>query len=112
MSGINVIITGYSKKFFEAHREEILLHKAAKDAFSNIEGPIPKIKELNEENEDLANFFGKYMKCPIPYLIYCGYNNEFDIMSKFGVSQEMAKNVSIKTKCGKSIHIWSINTFL
>ena len=40
---------GYSKKFFEAHREEILLHKAAKDAFSNIEGPIPKIKELNEE---------------------------------------------------------------
>lgn len=33
------------------------------------------------------------MKCPIPYLIYCGYDNEFDIMSKFGVSQEMAKNV-------------------
>lgn len=50
-------------------------------------------EELNEENEDLANFFGKYMKCPIPYLIYCGYDNEFDIMSKFGVSQEMAKNV-------------------
>ena len=40
---------GYSKKFFEAHREEILLHKAAKDAFSKIEGPIPKLKDLNEE---------------------------------------------------------------
>jgi hypothetical protein len=43
--------SGYSKKFFEEHREEITLHKAAKEAFSKIEGPIPKIKELNEEYE-------------------------------------------------------------
>ena len=42
---------GYSKKFFEEHREEITLHKAAKEAFSKIKGPIPKIKELNEEYE-------------------------------------------------------------
>lgn len=41
--------SGYSKQFFEAHREEITLHKAAKDAFSQIEGAIPKLKELNEE---------------------------------------------------------------
>lgn len=41
--------SGYSKKFFEEHREEITLHKAAKEAFSQIKGPIPKIKELNEE---------------------------------------------------------------
>ena len=40
---------GYSKKFFEEHREAITLHKAAKEAFSKIEGPIPKIKGLNEE---------------------------------------------------------------
>ena len=40
---------GYSKKFFEEHREAITLHKAAKEAFSKIEGPIPKIKDLNEE---------------------------------------------------------------
>jgi hypothetical protein len=43
--------SGYSKKFFEEHREEITLHKAAKEAFSKIKGPIPKIKELNEEYE-------------------------------------------------------------
>ena len=43
--------SGYSKKFFEEHREEITLHKAAKEAFSQIEGPIPKIKQLNEEYE-------------------------------------------------------------
>lgn len=42
--------SGYSKKFFEAHREEITLHKAAKEAFSNLpDGKIPKIKDLNEE---------------------------------------------------------------
>lgn len=41
--------SGYSKKFFEAHREEITLHKAAKEAFSKIKGKIPTIKELNVE---------------------------------------------------------------
>lgn len=41
--------SGYSKKFYEDHREEITLHKAAKDAFSKIKGKIPTIKELNAE---------------------------------------------------------------
>lgn len=49
---------GYSKKFLEEHREEITLHKAAKDAFNrwgNSEtgkgrgGKIPTIRELNQE---------------------------------------------------------------
>ena len=42
--------SGYSKKFFEAHREEITLHKAAKQAFTelNVE-KLPTIRELNEE---------------------------------------------------------------
>ena len=41
--------SGYSKRYFEQHREEITLHKASKEAFSKIDGRIPKIKELNEE---------------------------------------------------------------
>ena len=42
--------SGYSKKFYEAHRDEITLHKAAKEAFSRLpDGKIPKVKELNEE---------------------------------------------------------------
>ncbi|CRZ35092.1 relaxase/mobilization nuclease-like protein [Herbinix hemicellulosilytica] len=47
--------SGYSKKFFEAHREEITLHKAAKEAFSALpesqkkDGRIPTVKQLNEE---------------------------------------------------------------
>jgi len=44
---------GYSKQFFEAHREEILLHKAAKEAFGQLEGGIPKIKDLNQEYAEL-----------------------------------------------------------
>lgn len=43
--------SGYSKKFFEEHREEITLHKAAKEAFSKIHGKIPSIRELNQEYE-------------------------------------------------------------
>lgn len=41
---------GYSKKFFEAHREEIIIHKAAKQAFDELGlKKIPRVKELNEE---------------------------------------------------------------
>ena len=42
--------SGYSKKFMEAHREEITLHKAAKTAFDALSvKKLPKIRELNEE---------------------------------------------------------------
>ena len=41
--------SGYSKKFFEEHREEITLYKASREAFSKIEGKIPRIKDLNAE---------------------------------------------------------------
>ena len=39
---------GYSKKFLEAHREDILIHKAAKQAFEGLKH-IPRVKELNAE---------------------------------------------------------------
>ena len=41
---------GYSRNFFEAHRKEITLHKAAKDAFDRLElKKISRVAELNEE---------------------------------------------------------------
>lgn len=41
---------GYSKKFLEAHREEITLHKAAKATFDKLGvGKLPKVKELSIE---------------------------------------------------------------
>ena len=45
---------GYSKKFFEAQREEITLHKAAKQAFDELGvEKIPKMKELSEEYAEI-----------------------------------------------------------
>ena len=42
--------SGYSSKFLEAHREEITLHRAAKDAFDETGlKKLPKVKELNAE---------------------------------------------------------------
>ena len=45
---------GYSKKIFEAHREEITLHKAAKAAFNEAGlKKLPKVKTLNAEYAEL-----------------------------------------------------------
>lgn len=42
--------SGYSKKFFETHREQITLHKAAKEAFDQLGvKKLPRIKDLNSE---------------------------------------------------------------
>ena len=42
--------SGYSKKFFEEHRQEITLHQAAKEAFNRLDSrKLPKVKELSEE---------------------------------------------------------------
>ena len=41
---------GYSKKFLEAHREEITIHRAAKAAFDELGvKKLPKVKELSAE---------------------------------------------------------------
>ena len=46
--------TDYSKKFLEAHREEITLHKAAKAAFDEAGlQKLPKVKELDAEFAEL-----------------------------------------------------------
>lgn len=45
---------GYSKKFFEVHREEIPIHKAAKQAFDQLpDKKIPSRKSLHEEFHQL-----------------------------------------------------------
>lgn len=46
--------SGYSKKFLEAHREEVTLHKAAKAAFDEAGlQKLPKVKELDAEFAEL-----------------------------------------------------------
>lgn len=41
--------SGYSKSFYAAHEEQIIIHKAAKKAFDGIQGKIPTIKALSAE---------------------------------------------------------------
>lgn len=46
--------SGYSKKFLEEHREEISLHKAAKQTFDQLEGKkLPSRQSLHEEFNQL-----------------------------------------------------------
>ena len=46
--------SGFSVDFFEAHREAITLHKAAKDAFDKLPGrKVPSRQSLNEEYHEL-----------------------------------------------------------
>ena len=48
--------SGYSKKYFEKYREEITIHKAAKEAFSKYpKGKIPKMKDLNAEYSEVLS---------------------------------------------------------
>ena len=56
---------GYSKKFLEEHRQEILLHKAAKNAFDELGvKKLPKVKELNAEYAEILaekkKLYGEY----------------------------------------------------
>ena len=45
---------GYSRKFFEEHREAVTLHKAAKEAFERLGfQKLPRVKELNAEYTQL-----------------------------------------------------------
>ena len=46
--------SGYDKDFFEAHREEITLHRAAKEAFNRYKGKkLPKVNELSEQYREV-----------------------------------------------------------
>ena len=48
--------SGYSRKFFEEHRAELTLHKAAKDAFNERgEEKLPTIRQLRQEYAELIS---------------------------------------------------------
>ena len=45
---------GYCKKFLEEHRQEILLHKAAENAFDELHlKKLPKVKDLSAEYAEI-----------------------------------------------------------
>ena len=70
---------GYSRKFFEAHRKELTLHKAAKDAFSQSGfQKIPKVRELNEEFQELLTR---------KKAAYSEYHQSKDTMKKYNLAR-------------------------
>lgn len=75
---------GYSKKFFEAHREELTLHKAAKAAFDELGvKTLPKVKDLNAE---YAQVLAEKKKA------YAGYHAAKQRMQEYRKAQ---KNVEL-----------------
>lgn len=47
--------SGYSKSFYAAHEEQIIIHKAAKKTFDGIQGKIPTIKALSAEYSEVLS---------------------------------------------------------
>ncbi len=45
----------FSPKFYEVHREELTLRKAAQKKFDQLDGKIPKLKDLNREYSELMD---------------------------------------------------------
>lgn len=65
---------GYNKRFFEENREALTLHKAAKETFEKMDGPIPKLKDLNEEYASLYSekkmLYAEYRKAKDEMIAY------------------------------------------
>ena len=47
--------SGYDKRFYAEHEQEIIIHKAAKKAFDAIPGKIPTIKALSAEYSEVLS---------------------------------------------------------
>ncbi|SCX84604.1 relaxase/mobilization nuclease domain-containing protein [Butyrivibrio sp. INlla14] len=90
--------SGYSKRFFEEHREAITLCKAAKETFSKIQGNIPKIKELNLEYgqvlQEKKQTYAEYRQAKKDMKDYQTAKYNVDLFLKF----EEQRNLSEKQK--------------
>lgn len=57
-----------------------------------------EIKHIVEEDEDdsddnLCEYFSKYLRCPIPYVLYLGLESKIDIISRFSISYQQSEIV-------------------
>ena len=62
--------------------------------FHEIKHYVDEDYDESSPDDDLAEHFGKYFACPTPYLIVKGITHPSDIISRFGVSAEMACYIS------------------
>ena len=89
---------GYSKKFLEAHREEIQIHKAAKESFDKLGvSKIPRVKELNQQISE------SYDKKRSVLEEYYQIKEEMRKMMVVRENVKMILNDSVKEKQGEII---------
>ena len=88
-SGNNYVRTIYFNDFIssKARIEVSVLHEIKHIVNYDCE---TEDEEENKKSEEMADYFAKYMKCPIPYLVYKDITNKEDIMVMFHISEEMA----------------------
>lgn len=70
-------------------------------------------EDKNDSDDKLCDYFSKYLRCPIPLLIYLKINTRQELISKFGVSNEQAgyilKNVdNHKRKFGDKYYDYEV----
>ena len=71
---------GYSRAFFEAHREELALHKAAKEAFSK--AGLQKLPKNHELNEEFQNLLARKREA------YSKYHQARDTMKQYNLARK------------------------
>lgn len=55
-------------------------------------------EDKDDSEDDLAEHFARYMACPTPYLVWRNITDVDEIISTFGVSASIARNVSKSVK--------------
>jgi Zn-dependent peptidase ImmA (M78 family) len=84
----------------DARRQATILHE--------IKHIINYDTKESDYNEDMADYFARYIKCPIPYLIFIKEFDKLSIMYKYDVSSQMAQNVESNIKKRHKKYGWKI----
>ena len=88
--------SGYNRKFFEEHKEEIMTHKAAKDAFDKYKGKFPSYKELSAEYDKVLSkkraAYAEYKEVRKDMQTYQTAKYDIDQILGIGKEQEQNKN--------------------
>lgn len=88
--------SGYSRKFFEEHKDDIMTHKAAKDVFDKHKGKMLSFKQLNAEYyEVLAKkraAYAEYKEVRKDMQTYQTAKYDIDQILGIGKEQEQNKN--------------------
>ncbi len=59
--------------------------------FHEIKHYVNNDPDDSQYNDDMADYFARYIMCPVPYLIKANINDELTLISDHGVSYEAAR---------------------